>query len=302
VHRGYNLIRLFVWATPVLGLIGTVVGISAAVGSFAQFLGGNIDDVAVIKTNLVNVTGGLSFAFLITLEGLLASLILMLAASGLQTREGRLYSKVEQDISERFLPALQAAAPERDMGGWSVSAGGWEDAMQAAAKRVLDAVNQYAARLLDGLDRRVEAYVAQLGDAAKTFREAGRDVVTALEKAAVNVAEQIAGPARSVAQTAEGVNRAVTAAAGEIERALQAHAGELRTACQNTAELTRIARQSIESQATLRKDVALLGENGLVGALNGLESSLNKLGPVLAGFREPFVLQAVPVAAKAKGA
>jgi biopolymer transport protein ExbB/TolQ len=92
-QRGYTLLRIFVWATPVLGLIGTVVGISIAVGGFAHFLSTNVDDVSKIKEGLVGVTGGLSFAFLITLEGLLTSLILMLFTSSLQTREERLYMR-----------------------------------------------------------------------------------------------------------------------------------------------------------------------------------------------------------------
>jgi len=41
------------WALPVLGLIGTVIGISLAVGGFALFLGTGAEDVALIKKNLV---------------------------------------------------------------------------------------------------------------------------------------------------------------------------------------------------------------------------------------------------------
>jgi len=32
IQRAYSLVRLFVWTLPVLGLIGTVIGISLAVG------------------------------------------------------------------------------------------------------------------------------------------------------------------------------------------------------------------------------------------------------------------------------
>src|SRR6185503_16965205 len=97
---------------PVLGLIGTVIGISFAVGGFGQFLGGNRNNMKTIKRSLVNVTGGLSFAFLITLQGLLTSLLIMLPAYALQTREERLYANVQRDISDLLLPALQRAVPE----------------------------------------------------------------------------------------------------------------------------------------------------------------------------------------------
>ncbi len=106
-HRNYSVVRLFVWALPVLGLIGTVIGISIAVGGFAHFLGGSIDEVAEIKKNLVSVTGGLSFAFLITLEGLATSLILMFISSNLQNKENRLMSIVQKIIIDEMVPFLQ---------------------------------------------------------------------------------------------------------------------------------------------------------------------------------------------------
>lgn len=67
-HRAYALVRVMIWALPVLGLIGTVLGIADAVGGFANFLGQNINEVSQIRVKLVEVTSGLSFAFLITLE------------------------------------------------------------------------------------------------------------------------------------------------------------------------------------------------------------------------------------------
>ena len=44
IQGGYSLIRTFIWALPVLGLIGTVIGISLAVGGFAEFLSTGTDD------------------------------------------------------------------------------------------------------------------------------------------------------------------------------------------------------------------------------------------------------------------
>ena len=139
-QRAYNLLRIFVWATPVLGLIGTVVGISIAVGGFASFLSTNVDDISKIKAGLVGVTGGLSFAFLITLEGLLSSLILMLFTSGIQTREERLYAEIERDVAERFLPELQRISPEREPAAAFAGADAWTEAMSEAARKVIRAV------------------------------------------------------------------------------------------------------------------------------------------------------------------
>jgi len=115
--RGYSLIRVIVWALPVLGLIGTVLGIADAVGGFANFLGQDVNDVSQIRLKLVDVTGGLSFAFLITLQGLLTSLITMLILSALQSAEERLLAGIQQGIVERFLPLLQRVSPPLVAGG-----------------------------------------------------------------------------------------------------------------------------------------------------------------------------------------
>ena len=162
VRSGFNLIRTFVWALPVLGLIGTVIGISLAVGGFSQFLSGNVEDVAVIKKSLVGVTGGLSFSFLITLEGLLTSLLLMLASSGLQTREEKLYSALQQDIADIFLPVLQKVAPEEstsvsDPEGLALL----REVLRGVAESVLKTVSDASTRLIKVMDERESAHYKQ---------------------------------------------------------------------------------------------------------------------------------------------
>lgn len=163
-QRAYNLLRIFVWATPVLGLIGTVVGISIAVGGFAGFLSTNVEDISKIKAGLVGVTGGLSFAFLITLEGLLSSLILMLFTSNIQMREERLYAAIERDIVEVFLPALQRVSPEKDSAGLSLGTDAWADAMAEVAIKVIRAIEIAGKRILAKWDETHKVYVADLKD------------------------------------------------------------------------------------------------------------------------------------------
>ena len=66
----YILLNGLVWATPVLGFIGTVLGLSAAIGEFTQTLGVDSTDLAAIKLSLTGVTGGLATAFETTLVAL----------------------------------------------------------------------------------------------------------------------------------------------------------------------------------------------------------------------------------------
>lgn len=86
VAASYGLVNGLMWAIPVLGFIGTVLGLSQAIGAFGITLAqdGNLEG---IKGSLSLVTAGLSTAFDTTLVALVMALILQLLVSFLQARE-----------------------------------------------------------------------------------------------------------------------------------------------------------------------------------------------------------------------
>jgi len=78
IETSYAILQGFVWAIPVLGFIGTVLGLSDAIGQFGGVLGAT-DDVSQISSSLKDVTAGLATAFDTTLVALAAALIVQLA-------------------------------------------------------------------------------------------------------------------------------------------------------------------------------------------------------------------------------
>lgn len=86
VASSYTLLNGLVWAIPVLGFIGTVQGLSMAIGQFTETLQA-AGDVSVIRTSLQGVTGGLATAFETTLIALIYALILQLWITFQQKRE-----------------------------------------------------------------------------------------------------------------------------------------------------------------------------------------------------------------------
>lgn len=86
METSYLLLQGLVWSIPVLGFIGTVQGLSSAVGGFGQVLT-MTSDISQIKEALRDVTGGLSVAFETTLQGLLAALVIQLMSIGLKKNE-----------------------------------------------------------------------------------------------------------------------------------------------------------------------------------------------------------------------
>lgn len=82
----YTLPKGLIWAIPVTGFIGTVLGLSQAVGGFGAVVAGGAD-LDALKTALGGVTGGLAIAFETTLIALVAALIIQLLMTLLQQKE-----------------------------------------------------------------------------------------------------------------------------------------------------------------------------------------------------------------------
>ena len=86
VENSYTLPKGLIWAIPVLGFIGTVLGLSQAVGGFGAVVAGGAD-LDALKGALGGVTGGLATAFETTLIALVAALIIQLLMTLLQHKE-----------------------------------------------------------------------------------------------------------------------------------------------------------------------------------------------------------------------
>ncbi|MEI7730137.1 MAG: MotA/TolQ/ExbB proton channel family protein [Verrucomicrobiota bacterium] len=86
VASSYTIVNGLVWAVPVLGFIGTVLGLSLGIGRFTETLqaGG---DITMIRNSLQGVTSGLATAFEATLVALTFTLILQLGITFQQKRE-----------------------------------------------------------------------------------------------------------------------------------------------------------------------------------------------------------------------
>jgi biopolymer transport protein ExbB/TolQ len=86
IDTSYSLLHGFVWAIPVLGFIGTVLGLSEAIGQFSGVLGAT-KDVSQISNALKGVTAGLATAFDTTLVALVAALIVQLLITVMRKNE-----------------------------------------------------------------------------------------------------------------------------------------------------------------------------------------------------------------------
>jgi biopolymer transport protein ExbB/TolQ len=106
VDSSYTMVRVFIWAIPILGFIGTVMGISLAVAGFSDNIGSAVD-LEVMKNSIGSVTSGLSVAFDTTLLALVMSILIMFPASSLQKLEEGFLADVEEYCDEHLVRRLE---------------------------------------------------------------------------------------------------------------------------------------------------------------------------------------------------
>lgn len=139
VESSFTMLRVFIWAIPILGFIGTVLGIGASVGGFSESVAAAAD-LEVMKDSIGTVTTGLGIAFDTTLLALVMSLFIMFPTSSLQKAEEDFLSRVDEYCQRHLVARLDDDADERR----SVRDDEW---VAAVADRLAD-------QLLRALERR----------------------------------------------------------------------------------------------------------------------------------------------------
>lgn len=107
VASSYSMVKVFLWAIPIMGFIGTVLGIGSAIGGFGAVFGaGEGGDMSQIKEPLLNVLGSMGVAFDTTLLALVFSILLSFPASALQNEEDDLVTDVDEYCIDQLLKRL----------------------------------------------------------------------------------------------------------------------------------------------------------------------------------------------------
>ena len=106
METSYSLLRGFVWAIPILGFIGTVMGLSTAIGGFGEVLGSN-NEMSEIASSLKVVTGGLATAFETTLLALVCALCIQLIVMFLRKREEEFLDSCAEYCQRKIVSKLR---------------------------------------------------------------------------------------------------------------------------------------------------------------------------------------------------
>jgi biopolymer transport protein ExbB/TolQ len=113
IDSGYNPVKAFIWGIPVLGFIGTVLGLTTATGNFGKVLTDpemkrNLEALA---SGLTAVLGGLDTAFVTTAEGLIAAFVLYMAQMVVKQMDERLLDDVRDACSTQVVARVRIEEP-----------------------------------------------------------------------------------------------------------------------------------------------------------------------------------------------
>ena len=105
----YGLVRIIVWAVPMLGFLGTVVGITTAIGDLAK-----ADLVNSMDTAMSGLLSGLFVAFDTTAIALSFALMLMFAQFMLDRMETQLLGEVDARVTDELATRFEMVGASSD--------------------------------------------------------------------------------------------------------------------------------------------------------------------------------------------
>ncbi len=161
IGGSYSQLKAFLWAIPILGFIGTVIGLSHAISGM-NFAG--MSDLKQITATLGTVTGGLGTAFDATLLGLVLALALNFPMNAMMKAEDDCLNGIDSFCNEVLLPRLND--------GGSIAGGDTAGIMDTLVKAVASAqseflgdLNALSAKILEqanNLERRATEHQARV--------------------------------------------------------------------------------------------------------------------------------------------
>lgn len=93
-HASYGLVRMVIWAIPILGFLGTVIGIALAMGKLSP---------QALDTSLPEVMSNLTIAFDTTALALALSIVLFFGQFAVDRYEQGLLDDVNEQVAEELL-------------------------------------------------------------------------------------------------------------------------------------------------------------------------------------------------------
>ena len=268
-HGSYALVRIIVWAIPILGFLGTVVGITLAVAKLSP---------EALESSLPEVTSGLGVAFDTTALALALSMALMFAQFIVDRWETRLLAEVDQRAQQQLAVCFELST-------------GPGDPHVTAVRRMADAVVHTTERLIQRQADLWSSTIDAANDRWQTLAEAAGDQLqAALEAGLVRHAEHLAASADEAARRNQASWAGVQAALDESAAATRALQAELADQGQLLLQVVDATRQLTALEEALNRNLSSLAAgHQFEQTLHGLSAAIHLLNARLGELPAPHV-------------
>ncbi len=240
----YRMNRLYIWAMPLLGFVGTVYGVSYGIGGFAEFLRGQVT-AEEIKYQVGLITEGLAVAFYCTLLGLVTAGIAAFPSLAVERSEEEVFGEITEQLTSRLISRLPSTSRTQP-----VVIENLEEAMEAAFRRYIPDPDRYEEVFTRAIDRAALLVEQKFSALAQNYESSLRDLPGRLSAGLVGVGNTMETSMRKVGEDMFKQEQAMAAtrhqtAEEEVER-LRGVLKEMQASAQN------VAGQYRESAAALQ--------------------------------------------------
>ena len=306
-ESSYSVPRILVWAIPLLGFIGTVIGISGAVSGFSGFLE-NSGDVEQIKEGIGQVTSNLGLAFDTTLLALFLSVVVMIPLVLVERYESKLLLEIDVFINDKLLPRLKKRNEQLDPETINQAVEGAikehfpnpQDLVQPAhsyAERAAQSLSQGFISEISKVQDVSSQVIAQVNDIRQQTNRDRQEFLSFFEqqqRANQQLVQQIQGIVEEIRSkniaVADDLNAQTQGISQQLEQAariLENRVGSLEMATQKMTDFQQIQQGLERSFASLEKTAQL--EN----VLAGVKDNLSQLQPILQQLNKPRTITLV---------
>ncbi|MFM7057065.1 MAG: MotA/TolQ/ExbB proton channel family protein [Planctomycetota bacterium] len=269
LHQSYQLVRTVTWAVPIMGFLGTVIGITMAIANVTP---------EQLDSSLPEVTSGLAVAFDTTAQALGMSMVLVFATFLVERSEQSVLSDTEQFGIDVLLPLLES--PAADVAPATAASAALTELLRSQAEfwnsRFASLQADWQQTLTRQTSAMAQALSADTAAMLQTHRETlgqSRDAyAAALQSSAEQLGKQLHGAFAGLAQRMD-----------VWQSALQSTTA---SAAGQTEELHRLGRtllQLTESEERLARLQEQLNQNlQALQVVDTLEQTVNSLNAAVA--------------------
>jgi hypothetical protein len=280
-NGSYAFVRVIIWAIPILGFLGTVIGITMAIASL---------DPRALEASMSTVIASLGVAFDTTALALVLSMVLMFTQYAVDRTEQRLLARVEEvvddELSARFLQTKTGGHPE-----------------VAAVRRMSEALLEATGRLVEKqAELWNETITAAQQQWAGSFASTANQLEAALRQSISSTlqahAQEIAAAGQSVAHQTHEYWARVQEAWGENLRVMQSQQEQLIRQGEVLHEVVEATGRVARLEDTLNRNLAALaGSHDFAETVDRLAAVIHLLNARLTHVPPPPDREAKPARA-----